>query len=201
MGWALILLLLIHYLTSRKAKPLPLPNDPVLLKSIQQLYSTWHPPTLKFLFNREIQKFPHYEPFLTEAYARQLKLLDNFEKGEEEAINHIKTLLMDRIAQCQSQQMLDSLRNQFSLLVAKIPEWEALFHLPRLKFNSNSKRSSKNLFEHCLTVEEVKKRFRRLAFLNHPDKGGCDKAMREIVRQYECALLHTKPFSKKSQSK
>lgn len=201
MGWALILLLLIHYFTSRKTKSLPLPNDPALHQSIEQLYSTWHIPTLQFLVNREIQKFPHYEPFLTEAYTRQLKLLDQFEKGEEEAIERVKNVLIDRIHQCKSQQMLDSVRNQFSLLVAKIPEWEALFHLPRLKFNSNAKRSSKNLFEHCLTVEEVKKRFRRLAFLNHPDKGGCDKAMREIVRQYECALLHRKPFSKNSQSK
>jgi curved DNA-binding protein CbpA len=46
----------------------------------------------------------------------------------------------------------------------------------------------------CSTLPEVKKRFRRLAFLNHPDRGGSSAAMQEILRQYEEAVeIHKSP--------
>lgn len=51
------------------------------------------------------------------------------------------------------------------------------------------KRSAKSdLFENCETPQEIKKRFRRLAHLNHPDKGGNVAAMHEILKQYDKSI-------------
>ena len=47
---------------------------------------------------------------------------------------------------------------------------------------------TKSLFANCRTIEEVKKRFRRLSMLNHPDRGGSAAAMKVILAQYEHAL-------------
>jgi len=46
----------------------------------------------------------------------------------------------------------------------------------------------KDYFEHVHTVEEIKKKYRRLAMLHHPDRGGSVDIMQEINRQYQEAL-------------
>ena len=40
-------------------------------------------------------------------------------------------------------------------------------------------------FESCKTLDELKKEFRRLAMLNHPDKGGSTATMQEINAEYD----------------
>lgn len=43
-------------------------------------------------------------------------------------------------------------------------------------------------FADCLTIEDVKKEFKRLAFLHHPDKGGSTATMQEINKAYKFAI-------------
>ena len=45
-----------------------------------------------------------------------------------------------------------------------------------------------NYFLNCLTVFEIKKRFRELAMIHHPDMGGDNETMRIILEQYQEAL-------------
>lgn len=42
-------------------------------------------------------------------------------------------------------------------------------------------------FTNCKTIEELKKEYRRLAMLNHPDCGGSTETMQEINNQYDSA--------------
>lgn len=44
-----------------------------------------------------------------------------------------------------------------------------------------------NYFTNCKTSEEIKKEYRRLCFLHHPDLGGDEEIMKEINRQYAAA--------------
>jgi len=44
------------------------------------------------------------------------------------------------------------------------------------------------MFAHCHTVEDIKKEYRRLAMLHHPDRGGSTAKMQEINAAYHAAL-------------
>ena len=46
-----------------------------------------------------------------------------------------------------------------------------------------------NWFSNCNTVGEIKSLFRELAFVHHPDRGGTNEAMRDIIDEYKLALL------------
>lgn len=43
----------------------------------------------------------------------------------------------------------------------------------------------KYYFTNCFTKEEVVKQFRKLCFIHHPDKGGDNKDMIELLKQYK----------------
>lgn len=45
-------------------------------------------------------------------------------------------------------------------------------------------------FRDCHSLDEVKKEYKRLALVHHPDKGGDTAIMQEINRQYEEMMLH-----------
>ena len=49
-------------------------------------------------------------------------------------------------------------------------------------------------FAQCKTLEEVKKHFKNLAFIHHPDKGGDTARMQEINAEYESIIKN--PFFK-----
>ena len=49
-----------------------------------------------------------------------------------------------------------------------------------------------NHFAQCQTTEQVKATFKKLAFTLHPDTGGTNEAFRELVEQYEIAMLRYK---------
>jgi hypothetical protein len=49
-----------------------------------------------------------------------------------------------------------------------------------------------NYFEKCRSLEEVKKKYKELAMLHHPDKGGTTATMQEINLQYKNILKN--PF-------
>ena len=50
-------------------------------------------------------------------------------------------------------------------------------------------------FINVKTIEELKKEYRRLAFINHPDKGGSDEIMKLINSQYDNAFETLKKTS------
>ena len=43
-------------------------------------------------------------------------------------------------------------------------------------------------FSNCTTPEEIKRRYRELAFQNHPDRGGDTRSMQDINAEYHEAL-------------
>lgn len=49
-------------------------------------------------------------------------------------------------------------------------------------------------FTSCKTIGELKKEYRRLAMLNHPDHGGSTETMQEINNQYDIAYNCLKDF-------
>ncbi|HBX53561.1 MAG: hypothetical protein A2309_03315 [Bacteroidetes bacterium RIFOXYB2_FULL_35_7] len=54
-------------------------------------------------------------------------------------------------------------------------------------------------FSDCRTLEEVKRRYKELALLHHPDRGGDTATMQEINAQYE-AILKNPVFAFSEQS-
>jgi len=50
----------------------------------------------------------------------------------------------------------------------------------------------KKYFENCNNLDEVKKEYRRLAKLNHPDIGGSEATMKDINSQYDQAINNMK---------
>lgn len=46
----------------------------------------------------------------------------------------------------------------------------------------------KKFFEHCHTLDELKREYRRLAMIYHPDCGGTDAEMQELNAAYEEAM-------------
>ena len=53
-------------------------------------------------------------------------------------------------------------------------------------------------FQDCTTIEEVKNRYRKLAFQHHPDLGGSTATMQEINNEYEKAIQQAKTGKKAS---
>ena len=51
-------------------------------------------------------------------------------------------------------------------------------------------------FNNIKTIEELKKQYKKLAFMHHPDRGGNTEIMQEINTEYEKALNDLKASSK-----
>ena len=47
-------------------------------------------------------------------------------------------------------------------------------------------------FKDCFTLEDVKRKYKELAMLHHPDKGGCTATMQDINNEYENVMKN--PF-------
>ncbi|MBQ6175392.1 MAG: DnaJ domain-containing protein [Clostridia bacterium] len=54
-------------------------------------------------------------------------------------------------------------------------------------------------FDHCTSVEELKKAYHKAAMQYHPDHGGSDETMKEVNRQYEQAAERLAGDSKPGQ--
>ncbi len=50
------------------------------------------------------------------------------------------------------------------------------------------------------TIDSLKKQYRKLAFQNHPDMGGTHVIMKEIIKEYEAALLQIGKANNKNYS-
>lgn len=161
-------------------------------ESLDRFYATWDVSILRVLMFREMEKFPQYEAWLSFAYNEQLELLLGIERESPTSIKLVKERLKKTIDQCHSNASLSLLQNQAGWILKIVPELAKAFETRRLKLLINktnkTKRANKNLFKNCQSKDEVKRRFRRLAFLNHPDRGGDSKAMIEVIRQYEEAI-------------
>lgn len=53
-------------------------------------------------------------------------------------------------------------------------------------------------FQNCSTIEELKKEYRRLALINHPDNGGNPETMKTINAEYEKAFNRLKDIHNKA---
>lgn len=53
-------------------------------------------------------------------------------------------------------------------------------------------------FQNCSTIEELKKEYRRLALINHPDNGGNPEKMKTINAEYEKAFNRLKDIHNKA---
>jgi hypothetical protein len=53
-------------------------------------------------------------------------------------------------------------------------------------------------FNECETIEDVKREFRRLAMIHHPDRGGSTAEMQQINNDYEKAIRSAKTGKKAS---
>lgn len=150
------------------------------------IYSTWDELSLRRLYQQLIRQAPHLESHFVQDFQEQLNFLQAVAYGDYDAMARIARIIELEVNLCLSQDELEKLRAKFSYLIWKQPSLGRLFS--RYQKKTAPKKGTKDLFEKCTNVEEVKKRFRRLAHYNHPDKGGNDKAMKEIVRQYKEAL-------------
>lgn len=53
-------------------------------------------------------------------------------------------------------------------------------------------------FQNCSTIEELKKEYRRLALINHPDNGGNPETMKTINAEYETVFNRLKDIHNKA---
>jgi hypothetical protein len=188
-GW----LIFIVFVISRICKTVnSIPNNLKgdVQNSIKRFYATWHIPALQQVMYQEIEKFPEYEAILFKAYSEQLALLKALAARHSMAIKKTKEIIREQLSSCHSDESLNRLARQFEWIFKVVPELKEGFDAHRMKMYARKTRKATfaNLFEKCQTREEIKKRFRRLALLNHPDKGGSKAAMSEIIRQYEESL-------------
>jgi hypothetical protein len=155
------------------------------------LQSSWDEQTLQKILYIALGKYPEYQSDLVKAYYEQMDLLQGLKQGNSSAFSRIQQIIQERIKHCQSIDELNAKKILFTSLLNRYSSLNALFEAHRLKLqgkwksSTNGYQKKKNLFDGCKSAEEIKKRFRRLAFLNHPDRGGKASAMKEIIRQYE----------------
>jgi hypothetical protein len=162
-------------------------RDSRLQVAIARLYSVWELEALQEVYYHEHQRLPQYEPLLTRAYRTQAQLLMGMSYGDPESIAVAKSKIRAQLAACATPEAVEALRRQLYRMLQKSPELQELF-TPSSRRSYSHHRPRNDLFANCHTLKDVKQRFRRLALLNHPDRGGSNAAMQEIQRQYKTAL-------------
>lgn len=208
-GWLLFIGLIFYYFLRSPLKSThdTFESDEVrqqLQSSMNRIFSSWSFHTLKRNVEIEIKRFPKYEALLTHAFQQQYKFLQDFENGYRYAVERVKAIVHHQLEQCRNIEDYNLLKMAYAHMIEISPPIENLFENYRLWFYRNESttesqrkkeprkhhrtQKKKDLFSKCNSLDEVKQRFRRLAFLNHPDRGGKEAAMREVLRQYEEAL-------------
>jgi|GEM_PF-5348412 len=153
-------------------------------ESIKRIEESWSPEQLNSVFFQEVCKWPQYEPFLTQAYQLQKEILLGILSNNSYHIQIVREKILASIKLAKSAYEIQMLKFSLRWVLQKIPHFNLLFNSPTY----SSPKKSKDLFGCCKTIGEVKRRLRRLALLNHPDKGGSEAAMKEILKQYEETL-------------
>jgi hypothetical protein len=162
-------------------------RDSRLQAALARLHSVWDLEALQEVYYHEHQRLPQYEPLLTRAYRTQAQLLMGMSYGDPESIAVAKTRIRAQLASRPTPEAIETLKRQLSRVLQKSPELQELFS----RRSSAHSRPHNDLFANCHTLKDIKQRFRRLALLNHPDRGGSTAAMQEIQRQYKNALERT----------
>lgn len=154
---------------------------------VEKIRSTWDMDDLRILFYRAVERFPQDKETIVRHCHEQQRLLNALAMNEPWADQEVRNRIYTYLARCGSIQDVIRVQWHFAELLNRFPQFRDAFRNPKAPQQEES-RSSKALFAMCQSIPEIKKRFRRLAFLNHPDRGGNAAAMREILRQYEEAL-------------
>lgn len=166
--------------------------------SLNRIYSSFDFQSLKNNGNAELERFPKYQSLLNQAITQQHKMLEDFFQGYRYAVERVRVILYHQLEQCRSLEDFIALRTscsqaiEASTVIANLFEnyymWFSRRKSRTKETRKNPRSKKKDLFSKCTTEEEIKRRFRRLAFLNHPDRGGKEAAMKEVLKQYEEAL-------------
>lgn len=169
-----------------------------LQAAMNRIFSSCDLQSLKKNTDVEIQRFPKYQDLLLQTYHQQIRIIEDFQNGYRYAIERIRAVIYHQLEQCRSLEDFHALKSACANLIRTSTPIANLFdnyqiwlsrRYSRNKETRKSQRSKKkDLFSKCHTEEEIKRRFRRLAFLNHPDRGGKEAAMKEVLKQYEEAL-------------
>lgn len=155
-------------------------------RALDRIRAAWDFDELKTVFYQEAHRFPHMQQTLYHAYLKQQRILQGLALEDPWAYNEVRAYIRERMAHCRTPEMVYELRLDLDLLLKRHPTFNDMFTRPHQKAQASTPK--KRLFSMCNSIPEVKKRFRKLAFLNHPDRGGSSAAMQEILRQYEEAL-------------
>lgn len=148
-------------------------------ESLNKIYKCEDLTTLHKVFYHSVKQWPQYRNKLYEVYIEKVRVLED-------------SIYESQRAEDQRRELWEFLKkfsaeNYEHLRRSQERKGYSSWYYDTLSKHPQSKK--KGLFAECLTEKELKARFRRLAFLNHPDKGGSPAAMREIIRQYDQAML------------
>lgn len=177
----------------------------ILKDAVNRINFSWDVHSLKLNLVSEVRRLPKCKDQLTQAANKQYQFLQAFYNGNRFADARVKATVFAHLQSCDNLETFYALEQIFSSIIEHSPGIAQMFAHCRNKFStsSNFNRNSykkqygssskvKNLFDKCTSLDEVKQRFRRLAFLNHPDRGGKEAAMKEVLRQYQEALSNFK---------
>jgi hypothetical protein len=181
MQFILIIWLFLYFARKRRKQTSSPPPPPHFHDSIRRIEEVWDPHYLDSVLYHEVTKWPQYESLLADAAFKQRRLLLGVAFRDPYAINIVREKITARIRRASSGQEVEMLKASLRWVLQQVPELHSLFahttHKPR--------RKTKDLFEACKSKEDVKRRLRQLAKLNHPDHGGTEAAMKEVLKQYQ----------------
>jgi hypothetical protein len=158
--------------------------DEILL----EIPHVWNPEGLKkYLWFEEGAWDEDEEEALLKAYHRQLLFLMKIEHGDPKAQKAVAQAILSELGEDPSWDRKAHVRSLFEWVIERYPDLEELFQEENEPPPKGYASPKSDLFAQCKSLEEVKKRFRRLSMLNHPDRGGSEAAMKVILAQYERA--------------
>ena len=167
---------------------------------LSKIGRTWSPEALQEVLRFEEGAWEEEEAgALLRAYHRQHALLMGIAQGDARAKERAAGEIRRRLGERPSMQRKGAVRSVFAWVLEQQPDLERLFREgPGFDgFSDGEERGvpprgyaspKEDLFAACTNRAEIKKRFRRLSMLNHPDRGGSEAAMKAILAQYEAAL-------------
>lgn len=187
----------------KEFKPLPKSIPIELQRHLDGLQDIWDPDRLKDFFALTIEKWKGFKTEISDYFLPRFAFLQNISNQDPNVLRSAGDAILRMLAQDFSSVNQNRVKIHFSWVLEQAPFLNMLFSENGQKNNSdgqseqesrdeefvkNHKRDMRNLFGECNSLQQVKKRFRKLALLNHPDHGGKEKAMKEILKQYKEAL-------------
>ena len=154
-------------------------------EALDNILSSWNHYAIEKAFNDAMRQFPEYESLFNKTCEDQINTLYRLTQSDPTARECAWDAIKAALARCTNASAVHEVKKEFNEVLYYCPEFITIFNTYLKKLSPKKKTG---LFDKCQTIQEVKQRFRKLAFHNHPDRGGTKAAMQEILRQYEEAL-------------